>query len=420
LNAFRLISLLIAGNCAAQALLPKHPMNMIYLKDLGSHQIDAFDFDSTKVTKLKALCGWQDDGMRFTAGLNVKLASQIHTEMWVDGLKSANGEALMGTSLSRSEMTGRIQHATLLWNGNIGLLEIGRRSLNQGWNGIDDVIWNQHVPGVDMVRYQLRAGKYSLKLDVLAGQLNWDEDPLVKRWYSSHRITWRSPRDTRNHVVIGDQAVLAGHHRSFELQMLNPLLPTLMDNFEGSRESFADSAYLGDSHMLFAVASWHPKWTQNTRVYGMLAVDEFQIDKKDRQQLDDVYGLLVGVEHEWYHRSWLLSLGAEWTAVTPWMYVHRGRPSSFSSNGKAIGSISGNDAKSLALYGCLVPRSELFIQAWWRMSEIGSLSSQWNWGADESNGLNWPTSPSRQTRHGGVGITAEVNDMVNLFFYLER
>ncbi len=385
-----LVILMAVQTASAWVLLPQHPHNSWYLRDLANRNLDLLDFDSSKTTDFALAAGWQESGFRFTSGLTLRLAPNLLAELWIDGTNADDGEALMGTNHSRGGWTGRIQHATLSWQGDYGLIEIGRRSLNQGLDSQDDLIWNQNLPGVDMLRYQLRAENLGLKLDVIAAQLPWEEDSFMKRWYTSHRLTWRSKKDPRNTIMIGDQAVLAGTHRGFELQMLNPLVPTIMDNFEGASETFADSAYFADSHILFASWNWWPSRLKDTRFYGQFALDEFQIDKQDRERLDDVYAFMAGLEHVWANHPWKPSLGLEISAATPWMYVHRGRASSMSLHDAALGAVSGADSRSWMLRGRLEPKKSLRFEVAAGLVETGSTNGDWEWGALESAGMSWP------------------------------
>lgn len=389
----------LGSGLASQAmplLLPADPGIPFQLQDLEGRGHSSFDPDSSGPDMLEARLGLARGGPWLEGGFHLRLRPWLKAEAWVSGTGVDEGEHLLGTHTTRGGWTGRVTRGSMTMDLPGFSLELGRRTLSHGMDMITELGWSRDVPPVDMLRYQLATKSRRLSLDVMTAQLASEASTSLKRWYVSHRLTWRPGDDPRNRILVGDHAIFAGEGRGFELHYLSPFTPYFLENFEGYSEVDHAETVDDDNSSLFLAWNWWlaPGSPFELRSYGELLVDEFQLDSDDRELLDDVLGLTLGVERPLQlPGTERASLQVEASWLSPWLYIHRGSGTSFLEKGHVIGNVEGGDARELHLRLRASTSGEQRFLLGWSLLEKGSLPIDAAWNAEATQGQAWPTSP---------------------------
>lgn len=139
---------------------------------------------------------------------------------------------------------------------------------------------------LDGLAYVWRWGRLSLsyRLARLDG-LSPERDSVAQfenRYFAGHRLDLHLSRRLR--VGFFESVIFGGPGRQIELVYLNPLI-----FFHGSQlnEDVDDNTFLGFD---FSFKPGH-----NTRLYGQLLIDDYQIDDTQADQEPSEYGLLAGI-----------------------------------------------------------------------------------------------------------------------------
>ncbi len=417
-----LLGCLLAAAASSSPLLPDDKWNEFRLIELERQALTALDVasDVTNAAELRFILG--NKGQWVEGGIDYALRKDLAVEFWLTGTSHEQGEFLLGTHTTRGGWTGRVQHGLIQYHRPGLLIELGRRNLTTGLNTISELGWSRQVPAVDMIRYQLSTQKPKLSLDVICGQLSDIDNPLMDRWYVSHRVVWRQASNPRNMITFGDHAIFAGEGRGLELQFLSPFVPSFLENFEGYSEADNQQTIDGDNSSLFLAWSWWipSGFSSSIRSYGEVLIDEFQLDAEDREMLDNVYGLTLGIETSmlplWGKAT---SIQLEASALSPWIYVHRGAGTSFNEKGHVIGNENGGDLREGQLRFNIEWSKQLKLLIGGSVIQTGATNGDWLWQAEESNGLSWPISPTRKRATGQLAFEYSIGKKSGLQGYLQ-
>ncbi len=136
--------------------------------------------------------------------------------------------------------------------------------------------------------------------------------------------------------------------------------------------------------------------------------------------LDNVYGLTLGIETSmlplWGKAT---SIQLEASALSPWIYVHRGACTSFNEKGHVIGNENGGDLREGQLRFNIEWSKQLKLLIGGSVIQTGATNGDWLWQAEESNGLSWPISPTRKRATGQLAFEYSIGKKSGLQGYLQ-
>lgn len=294
-------------------------------------------------------------GQELVAGSAWWLDGGAWAALQVAGSSRDDAPGDLGTSRRRGGWTGRVTQGLVGWRGAALGLTFGRGWLSRESDRISELAIGRHMPPVDLLRWSLHTRDGSLEVETQAARLvSYDVEGGFRRWLAQHRLTWR-PGGALEWLSVGDLLVYTGQARDLDPATLAPFTPYFLRTFEGGSDggggpAAGDSTWLADSENNMLLADWSLRlahrepWT--LRLDGELIVDEFQIDAGDRRRLDDVMGLVLGLE--------TLRVGTagdrvearlEHCAASRWLYIHPGRETDWVDRGRWIGNEEGGDIR---------------------------------------------------------------------------
>jgi len=409
-----------------ELLLPGDPfgeLTRLRLARAGEDALRATAPDAERELELRA--GLGKGGPWLEGGAAARLAPHLRARLWLAGTGEEGGEALLGTHTTRGGWTGRILRSTLTWESPHVLLEWGRRSLCAGEDRISELAWSRQVPPVDMARGMLRTRDGRLSLELACARLSSQQDAELNRWYARHRVVWLpgGGRDLR--LACGDQVLYTGASRGPEWSLLNPFIPFFLENFEGYSEAAHGQSVDGDNSSLFFTLDAGRPLSPRLRAgcYLDLLVDEFQLDAADRRKLDDALGVTAGLElQRQLPAGRALRLRWEGSALSHWVYIHRGRETSFLEQGHVIGNEEGGDLVEqhiqVQLYR-LEGRLELLSLTAGRIWK-GGVAPGAAWEAEATKDAPWPLPPVRRSWRFAVVACVQPSPRVALGAEAER
>lgn len=156
----------------------------------------------------------------------------------------------------------------------------------------------------------------------------------VTRWLYLQRVDWRVFDQLQ--VAISEAALVTGINRGFELRFANPMLPYLATQAEDDEVDSNDVDVSVTAEAVYTGLG-------SSRLYGLLYVQELFIDKDLRESFGNQLAWRVG--GAWADPvGWRGgSVGAEYTRVDVFTYLHRGLNTNWETFGVPIGSSLGPD-----------------------------------------------------------------------------
>lgn len=239
---------------------------------------------------------------------------------------------------------------------------LGRHELSLGPGRGTSVFVSDSIPAMDQVRFEIRTEPLQFtglltqlsrerpnRLldetgDTIEGSQPSESDPIpfdVTRWLYLHRIDWQVSE--RLQLSVGEAALVAGIDRGVELRYANPLLPFFLgqtENDEGDGVNVnvvvnVDGSFRGPARTLW---------------YGDLYAQEIFIDREKRDRIGNQLAWRVGLEWGDPGGATGTTVGAEYTRVGVFTYLHRGLNTNWSTFGVPIGSSLGPDADQAILW----------------------------------------------------------------------
>lgn len=241
-------------------------------------------------------------------------------------------------------------------------LTVGRQETSLGPGRGTSVFVSDSIPALDQVRLEIRAEPIRLtgmiaqlsrerpnrRLNEAGGTIEGSvpsaEDPVpfdVTRWLYLHRLDWRV--HDRLELSIGEAAVVTGIDRGIEFRYANLLLPYFVSQEERDETSAADVNVVVNVDGVFHGPG-------KTRFYGDLYVQEFFIDADKREEIGNQLAGRAGFEWADPLGRPGTTVGAEYTRVGVFTYLHRGLNTNWTTFGVPIGSSLGPDADQATMW----------------------------------------------------------------------
>ena len=158
-----------------------------------------------------------------------------------------------------------------------------------------------------------------IRLDNRFKEANGEKN-VVNRWYYLNQIGY----NYKNIIEINftDAVIATGYNRGVEWYYANPLVSLFMERkHELHRSEGQDSTSvigIGDNDNHFVGGDWIIKLNQ-WDIYGEWVIDEWQLAHSSRDNMQTVFGMLIGLGYE----SELYNAFVEYSLAGPWLYLNR-------------------------------------------------------------------------------------------------
>jgi hypothetical protein len=235
-------------------------------------------------------------------------------------------------------------------------LTVGRVETAWGPGRASNVFLSESIPSLDQFRLELEADPVRFTAviaqlsrerpnrlidadgNTISGSMPSDSAPVpfdVTRFLYLHRLDWRVRNDLQ--VAISEGALVTGIDRGIELRFANPLIPFYVTQKEDDETDEEDINIVANVEVTYT-------GLESTRLYADLFVQEFFIDAAKRRDIGNQLawrvGGMSGDPLGWQGTT----VGAEYTRVDVFTYLHRGLNTNWTTFGVPLGSSLGPDA----------------------------------------------------------------------------
>lgn len=231
----------------------------------------------------------------------------------------------------------------------------GRNELELGPGRASSVFVSDSIPPIDHVRLEFRAGDAARFTGIVGrlssdlqnrsfhedGRVNEGSEPPetgrqeVDRLLYLHRLDWQPLPWLQ--LGVSEAALATGLNRGLEFRYANLLVPFFVtQQDEDDEDGVNTNIFVNVDGVILAPGGF--------RAWGDVFVQEFFVDKAKREDIGNQIAFRVG--GEWADALELpgLNVGAEYSRVDVFTYLHRGLNTNWSQFGVPIGSMMGPDA----------------------------------------------------------------------------
>ncbi|MCG8607162.1 capsule assembly Wzi family protein [bacterium] len=145
-------------------------------------------------------------------------------------------------------------------------------------------------------------------------------EATIQRWYYLRRLSFRIFK--RLEIGLKDAVVATGRDRDLEWTFLNPFAVFAFEQLheESRTEGLTPGpAGTGNNENQFIGFDWRLQF-KNITLYNEWLIDEFQVDVEDRDQFQDVFGTIWGIQISASPWNFVF----EYAYASPWLYLNRG------------------------------------------------------------------------------------------------
>lgn len=241
-------------------------------------------------------------------------------------------------SYTRNKKSFLTETSYFKYKNEVFSIEVGRAYLNGGPGKLSGLFISPISPPLDHVRFAIenfnnfQFSNSIIRLD--NRETSWaGNNEITQRWMYIRSIGYSFKNFTFN---LNDAVISTGFNRGIEWYYLNPLSSLFMERKhqyiwrEGGDSTTVVG--IGDNDNHFIGGDWTFRFEQNS-LYGEWLIDEWQLSGDYRDNMQTVFGLIVGYQIQ--KNSTALSI--EYALGSPWLYLSRGLYSSPEYHGLPLG-----------------------------------------------------------------------------------
>ena len=228
-------------------------------------------------------------------------------------------------SYSRNNISLITHYSYFEVDNNAYSIKLGRDYLSVGPGKMAGLFISPVSPALDHINFTLKeyyGFHFSDKIIRLDNREKlWDQQSrIVQRWYYLRSFGY----NYRNilQFTVYDAVIATGFNRSLEWYYLNPFSSLFIERKhqmhwrEGSDTTTVIGQGDNDNHFIGGSLRLN---LQSWDIYGELLIDEWQLTKESRNNMQTVFGLLFGLEYQM--QEWDIAL--EYSLSSPWLYLNR-------------------------------------------------------------------------------------------------
>jgi len=282
---------------------------------------------------------------------------------------------------SRNDITFITHYGYLKVDDDAYSIKVGRDYLSVGPGKMSGLFVSQVSPALDQLNFTLKeyhGFKYSNSIIRLDNRKKmWEgRSRMVQRWYYLREIGYNYKNLLQ--ISICDAVISTGFNRGLEWYYLNPLSSLILERkhqehwVEGSDTTTVIGQGDNDNHFIGGSVSLNfDSWD----IYGEWLIDEWQLSKESRDNMQTVFGLLFGMGYQML--KWDIAL--EYSLASPWLYLNRALYGSPEYNKLPIGIRSPqSQCLDLHMQYYLSKDKSLLLQIHLEQKGNQSLSTSWN------------------------------------------
>ena len=237
-------------------------------------------------------------------------------------------------SYYRGNFTAVSEISEFRWSNTSHAVAIGRNYINSGPAIRNAGLFSTFTPSLNHVGLNSRIfNDWKFEYQLIRLDDRQADVGAYKRWLYYRRLQFSIGKNLK--VGLKDVVLSTGLQRGLDLTYLNPFALFQLEQLHGNVEGGTVGQNNDNQIMGFDVEYLYSK---NTRLYLDAILDEFQIDIEDRDHVQDVFGVTLGVE---YTKSNQQTFFEYWFG-SPWLYTNGGMYTNVEVNNIPLGYLSPN------------------------------------------------------------------------------
>ena len=278
---------------------------------------------------------------------------------------------VLGSSYSRSNLSGRINNAFIKMYNQYISFQFGRSPVSWGTGSISSIIKSGSLITFDHIMLQLDLSEFFY--ESMTGQLGSEktiDGRKIKRYISGHRLNWKVSKIFQ--LGFGEMIIYTGINRGLDLTYLNPFVPYFFSALEGDEQT---EPYDNDNSILFLYGNYRSKG--NAFIFMEMIIDEYQVDETG---VDNALGVKIGFRNEKLIFNKKISSTLEWTKIDPWTYIHHGQFTSWQNKGHSLGFDYGPNSECFEFKIIFDLLDDLYVRGVIKFLKKGPtfLNTEWN------------------------------------------
>jgi hypothetical protein len=291
-------------------------------------------------------------------------------------------------------------------------LTIGRNEQSFGPGRATAIFLSDSIPPLDHARFELDTRRFHftgliarLSSDLQNRMIDEDGNTIpgsappdsgaqeVERLLYLHRADWQP--NTMFQLAVTEAAIVTGLDRGLEFRYANLLIPFFVTQEDEDEPEGRNVNIAVDLEGALTLP-------QGVRLYGVVMAEEFFIDEAEREGIGNQLAWRLGGTWGGAVGLYPVTLGAEYTRLDVFTYLHRGLNTNWSTFGVPLGSSLGPDADQGVAWLSWYPRphARLTVDALARRG--GERSIETTESAVEAGNPPFPSGIVQRELRGGV------------------
>ena len=219
-------------------------------------------------------------------------------------------------SYNRADITMVTEISNFSYMGEAISLKVGRDYIVSGPSQINGPLFSSFAPSLDHFAFHFfRSHNVDFEYRLIRLDNRQHLLGTFNRWMYYRRISLQLAE--RFELGFKDIVLATGVQRGIDLNYLNPAAIFQLEQLHGHVEA-GTPGQNNDNQLMGFDISWSV--SPNLQIYGDFILDEFQIDIADREHIQDVFGLTIGLEKNYPGSELVL----EYYLASPWLYTNGG------------------------------------------------------------------------------------------------
>jgi hypothetical protein len=234
----------------------------------------------------------------------------------------------------RKNITMLSEISELRWSNTRHSASIGRNYVHSGPSSRNSGLFSAFAPSLNHVALNLnvfRDWKFEYRLIRLDDRQA--DVGAYKRWFYYRRLQFSLGEHWK--VGLKDAVLATGLQRGIDLAYLNPAAIFQLEQLHGNVEE-GTPGQNNDNQLMGLDLEF--QCNKSARLYLDAILDEFQIDIADRDHLQDVFGITMGIEFVKHNSQTYI----EYWFGSPWLYTNGGMYTNVEVNHIPLGFSSPN------------------------------------------------------------------------------
>ncbi len=192
-------------------------------------------------------------------------------------------------------------------------------------------VFNSSVsPSLDQIKLNAFSKNFNYSVDVISLDSQSSNLNVYNRWFYHRRIGLTISE--RLNIGFHDAVVATGVKRGIDMAYLAPLTEFQLEQLQGSAKTELGYQVGGNNDNILLGFDWEYTMPWGS-FYNEWVIDEFQIDSAGRENVQDVFGLVVGahiIQNDF-------DITLEYAYASPWLYLNGGMFTNYEFRGYPMG-----------------------------------------------------------------------------------